>query len=48
MCCMVCTQWELGKMTKKEVDRALTELITDISSDEELLHVQEVLEKVKE
>lgn len=45
--CQACTLWELGKLTSKEVDKALTELIDDRSSDEDLIHYQELIEKVK-
>lgn len=43
--CMVCKEWQRGFMTVKEVDRALAEMITEDSSEEELKHAQEVLEK---
>lgn len=44
--CLVCVEWQAGRMTKKEVDRALTELIQLGSPDEDLIHAQEVIEMV--
>lgn len=44
--CLICVLYEQGKMTKKEVDRALAELVDFDSSDEDILHIQEVLNHV--
>jgi hypothetical protein len=46
--CAVCVQWELGRMTPAEVERALLELTYESSTDDELYHALEVLEKTKE
>lgn len=45
--CVVCALWEKGKLTSLEVDRAIVELITDESSDVDLIHAQEIIEKVE-
>jgi hypothetical protein len=43
--CQACVIWEQGKLKTFELDRAITELINDQSSDEELYHFQELIEK---
>ena len=45
--CIVCVLWEKGKLTKQEVDNALSELVIESFDDEELMHYQEVIEKVQ-
>lgn len=46
--CLVCVHWNLGKMTKKEADRALAEMIDENSDEYTLQHTQEVSQKIKE
>ncbi len=41
--CIVCVMWEKGKLTPKEVDRALAELVVEGA---DIIHIQEVLIKV--
>lgn len=44
--CVVCVLWEKGKLTPLEVDKAIVELLTDESSDLDLNHATEIIEKV--
>ncbi len=44
--CLVCTDWEKGKLTKKEALRNLDEIEFDIENPEELSHYFEILTKV--
>lgn len=43
--CLICILWEKDKITAREADRALVELIeTDENVD--LIHVQETIERI--
>lgn len=44
--CIICIEWQAGRMTSFEAGRALTESVIATSSEEELEHLQEVLEKL--
>lgn len=45
--CIACVLWEKGKLTAKEADGGLAELVNDASSDEELMHYQEAIERIQ-
>ena len=44
--CLVCVEWQAGRMTKAEVDRALTEIVASTNDLSDFIHAQEVLEEV--
>lgn len=46
--CLACFYYEMGKMSKKELDRALLEMVYEGMPDEEYMHVQEVIESVQD
>ena len=45
--CLVCVEWQAGRMTKAEVDRALTEIVASTNDLSDFIHAQEVLEEVE-
>lgn len=45
--CLVCVEWQAGRMTKREADRALTEIVLTSKDEDIFLHVQEVLEELE-
>jgi len=48
MCCLICTDWEKGKLTNSEALRNLGEF-TNLSDDiEEVVHYLELEERIKE
>lgn len=44
--CVVCLDWEKGKLTSKEALRNLGEMIQSSSKEEEAVHYFEVVEKI--
>lgn len=50
MCCIVCRDWELGKLTIEEAKRNLGEIAETKSdlTDEELRHYWDLWEKILE
>jgi len=46
--CMICKDWELGKLTKKEAWRNLDELVTEGQTEEERFHYFELANKLAE
>jgi hypothetical protein len=50
MCCIVCRDWELGKLTNEEAKRNLNEIADSNSelTDEEAKHYWELWEKILE
>jgi hypothetical protein len=45
--CLVCAHWNLGKLTKQEADKNLAEMVDNASTEEELMHAQEVIERIQ-
>lgn len=46
--CIVCILWEKGRITAKEADKALSELVDTSTRDIDLVHVQKAIIKIKE
>jgi hypothetical protein len=46
--CIVCKEWNSGKLTKKEAMNALSELINFEDDREKIIHYYDTLERIEE
>jgi hypothetical protein len=45
--CLVCTDWQKGKLSAQEAIRNLTEMVNTSDKDEDKRHYSETISKVK-